>query len=77
MFPGIPAAGLFFFSSWLTMIFWGIVASDVGIKTIAYPTAMVVTIGLWLIVSPLLFIIARKRNLWFVRWDVNRFDDSW
>jgi hypothetical protein len=57
------------------MIFWGIVAPDVGMKTIGYPTAMVVTIGLWLVVGPLLFIVARRRNLWFVRWDVNQFDD--
>ena len=58
------------------MIFCGIVAHDLGIKTIGYSTAMVVTIGLWLVVGPLVLIVARKRNQWFVRWNVNRCDDS-
>lgn len=53
-FFAIPAAGLgFFFSAWLTMIFWGTVAPDFGVRTISYPTAMLMTIGLWLIVAPL------------------------
>jgi hypothetical protein len=53
-FFAIPAAGAgFFFSAWLTMIFWGIVAPDFDVRTISYPTAMLMTIGLWLIVAPL------------------------
>ncbi len=53
-FFAIPAAGVgFFFSAWLTMIFWGIVAPDFDVRTIGYPTAMLMTIGLWLIVAPL------------------------
>jgi len=56
--PAIPG---FFFSAWITMIFEGIVASDLGVKTISYPTAMVVTIALWLVVAPFLF-FARKRG---------------
>ncbi len=33
----IPAAGGgFFFSAWLTMIFWGIIAPDFGIATVGY-----------------------------------------
>ncbi len=40
-FFAIPAAGLgFFFSAWLTMIFWGIVAPDIGVAKISYTTAM-------------------------------------
>ena len=35
------------------MIFWGIVAPDVGVATIGYPKAMLVTIALWLVVGPL------------------------
>lgn len=46
----IPA---FFFSAWLAMIFWGMVAPDVGVSTIGYPKAMIATIGLWLVVFPL------------------------
>ena len=53
-FAAIPAAGAgFFLSAWLTMIFWGIIAPDFGIKTIGYPTAMLITIALWLVVAPL------------------------
>ena len=50
----IPAAGLgFFFSSWLTMMFVGILAEDLGLQTVGYARAMVVTIALWLVVAPL------------------------
>ena len=46
-------SGGFFFSSWLAMIFWGIVAPDLGLVTIGYPKAMLITIALWLVVAPL------------------------
>ena len=50
----IPAAGLgFFFSAFLTMIFWGIVAPSFGVQTIGYPMAMLMTVAVWLIVAPL------------------------
>ena len=62
-FFAIPAAGVgFFFSAWLTMIFWGIVAPDFDIRTISYPTAMLVTIALWLVVAPLAAAAGRKRK---------------
>ena len=57
----IPSAGVgFFFSAWLTMMFWGMVAPDVGVKTISYPVAMLVTIALWLIMAPLIASISRR-----------------
>ncbi len=57
----IPTAvGGFFFSSWLTMIFWGIIAPEFGIKTIGYPLAMLITIALWLIVAPVAAAISRN-----------------
>ncbi len=60
-FFAIPAAGLgFFFSSWLTMIFWGIVAPDIGVAKISYTTAMLVTIALWLVAAPLIAASVRK-----------------
>ncbi len=60
-FFAIPAAGLgFFFSSWLTMIFWGIIAEDVGGEKIGYTTAMLVTIALWLAVAPLIAASVRR-----------------
>ena len=61
-FFAIPSAGVgFFFSSWLTMIFWGILAPDVGLETIGYGNAMVATISLWLVVAPLAGAIGRRR----------------
>ena len=60
-FFAIPAAGLgFFFCAWLTMIFWGIIAPDFGVKTIGYPMAMLMTIALWLIVAPLAAAVVRR-----------------
>jgi hypothetical protein len=59
-FFGIVAAGPFFFvSAWLTMIFAGIVSSDVGIRPFGYLTSMIVTVGLWLAVAPAVGAIAR------------------
>jgi len=46
----IPA---FFFCAWIAMMFWGVIAPDLGVKNIDYPMAMLMTIGLWLIVAPL------------------------
>ncbi len=61
-FFAIPTAGVgFFFSAWLAMIFWGIAAPGLGIPTIGYPTAMLITIGLWLVVAPLIA-AGRKRK---------------
>jgi hypothetical protein len=57
---GILAEGpAFFVSSWLLMIFAGITGRDVGIRPFGYLTAMVVTIGLWLVVAPAAGGIAR------------------
>jgi hypothetical protein len=56
----IAAAGPFFFvSSWLLMIFAGIVGTDVGIRPFGYLTSMVATIGLWLTLAPAVGAIAR------------------
>lgn len=58
----IPSAGLsFFFSSWIVMVFWGIMADDVGVETISYRGAMVVTIALWMAMAPLIAAMARRR----------------
>lgn len=62
----IPTAtGGFFFSSWLLMIFWGIIAPNFGVETVGYKMAMLITIAIWLVVAPLVAAIARKR---FWRW---------
>lgn len=62
-FMRLPAAGLFFFvSAWLAMIFAGITSSDVGIRPFGYGTAMVVTIGLWLVLAPAVGAVAGRNR---------------
>lgn len=51
-FKLIAAGPMFFVSAWLLMIFAGIAGTDVGIRPFGYVTAMVVTIGLWLVLAP-------------------------
>ena len=56
----IPSAGLsFFFSAWIFMIFWGIMADDVWVGTISYIGAMLVTIVLWMAMAPLIAAMGR------------------
>jgi hypothetical protein len=67
-FFSIPAAaGGFFFSSWLLMIFWGIIAPDFNVETIGYKMAMLITIAIWLVVAPLAAAISKKHS-W--RWSM-------
>lgn len=62
-FLSLLAAGpTFFLSAWLTMIFAGIVGPDVGIRPFDYLTAMVVTIGLWLVLAPAIGAVSRTRR---------------
>jgi hypothetical protein len=64
-FQIIAAGPAFFVSSWVLMIFAGIVGTDVGIRPFGYITSMVVTIGLWLTLAPAAGAIARtvrKKN---------------
>jgi hypothetical protein len=59
----IPTAGVsFFFCAWLAMIFWGIVSPDLGIQTIGYPKAMLVTIAVWLVITPLIAAISKRQK---------------
>ena len=50
----------FFLSSFLFMLLWGVIAPKIGLVTIDYPTAMLVTITLWLAVAPLAEAAGRK-----------------
>ena len=43
----------FFLSSLILMLLWGVIAPDFGIAKISYPTAMLITITIWLTVAPL------------------------
>jgi hypothetical protein len=50
----------FFFSSFIVMLLWGAIAPDVGVETIGYPMAMLVTLTLWLAVAPLAAAAVRR-----------------
>jgi hypothetical protein len=52
--------GGFFFSSFLTMLFWGIIGPRVGVDTISYREALVVTIALWLVMAPVVTAISKR-----------------
>ena len=57
----IPAAGAFyFFSAWILMMFADIVSEDVGIRPFGYTTSLIVTIGLWLVMAPVIATIAHS-----------------
>jgi len=52
-FKILTAVPGFFLSSFFLMLLWGVIAPDLGIDTLGYPKAMLVTITLWLAVAPL------------------------
>jgi len=52
----------FFLSSFFFMLLWGVIAPKIGLVSINYPTAMLMTITLWLAVAPLAAAAARKRK---------------
>ncbi len=58
----MSAGPMFFVSSWITMIFVGIVHRDVGIRPFGYETSMIVTIGIWLVVAPAIEAMNRGRR---------------
>jgi hypothetical protein len=61
-FFAIPTACAgFFLSSWILMIFWGIIAPDFNVETIGYTMAMLITIGVWLVIAPLAAAIAKGK----------------
>lgn len=59
-FVKLASAGpLFFLSAWLLMIFAGITSVDLGIRPFGYLTAMVATIGFWLVLAPAIGAVTR------------------
>ncbi len=60
IFTAIPG---FFLSSFFVMLLWGVIAPEVGVATISYPWAMLVTLTLWLGIAPLAA-AGVKRNGW-------------
>jgi hypothetical protein len=52
-FFALPGAGAgFFVSAWLLMLFAGILSDRVGINAFGYGTALVATLGIWLVIAP-------------------------
>jgi len=60
IFAAVPG---FFLSSFFVMLLWGVIAPKVGVDTISYTWAMLVTLTLWLAVAPLAAVGA-KHNYW-------------
>jgi hypothetical protein len=60
IFAAIPG---FFLSSLFVMLLWGVIAPEVGLATINYPWAMLVTLMLWLGVAPLAAVGAKRSSL--------------
>ena len=58
-FKILSAGPAFFVSAWVLMLIAGEVAENVGIRPFGYITSMVVTIGLWLAVTPAMGAIVR------------------
>jgi hypothetical protein len=52
----------FFLSSFFFMLLWGVIAPKLGLTSIDYPMAMLITITLWLAVAPLAAAAGRKRE---------------
>ena len=64
-FKFLAAIPGFFISSLILMLLWGVIAPQIGLKTINYAQAMLVTITIWLVVAPLFAVGARQE--WFIR----------
>ena len=51
----------FFLSSFFFMLLWGVIAPKIGLASIDYPMAMLITITLWIVVAPLAAVGGKKR----------------
>lgn len=51
----------FFISSLILWGLWGAFADDIGVETISYAVAMLITITLWLAIAPLAAVGRRKK----------------
>ena len=61
-FAILAAVPGFFLSSFFLMLLWGVIAPELGIGTIGYPMAMLITIALWLAMAPLAAVGHRKKR---------------
>ena len=56
------AGGGFFFSAWMLMMFWGVLAPRLDVPTLSYGDAMTATIALWLVLAPLILALRGVRR---------------
>ena len=61
-FTILAAVPGFFLSSFFFMLLWGVIAPKIGLASINYPLAMLMTITLWLAVAPLSAAAGRKKK---------------
>ena len=61
-FAILAAVPGFFLSSFFLMLLWGVIAPELGISTIGYPMAMLITIALWLAMAPLAAAVGRRKK---------------
>ncbi len=52
-------AALFFFASWVGMMFWGMVAAETGTRTVSYLASSLGLVGLWLVILPVIIVALR------------------
>ena len=52
----------FFLSSFFFMLLWGVIAPKLGLASIDYPMAMLMTITLWIALAPLATAAGRKHE---------------
>jgi len=52
----------FFLSSFFFMLLWGVIAPKLGLASVDYPMAMLMTITLWIALAPLAAAAGRKRG---------------
>lgn len=61
--PKLLSAGpAFFLCAWFLMLFAGALSEDVGTHPFGYLTAMIVTIGLWIVLAPAIGAVARMKK---------------
>ncbi|MFC1924017.1 hypothetical protein ACFLXA_01440 [Chloroflexota bacterium] len=54
----------YFFSFFVLMLLWGVIAPKLGIVTVSYPMAMLITITIWLTIAPLVAVGQRARRVY-------------
>jgi hypothetical protein len=52
----------FFLSSFFFMLLWGVIAPKLGLASIDYPMAMLMTITLWIALAPLAAAAGKKHE---------------